>query len=290
MNYINKLASFAVLVTALSGCDFNEDFCIRNGELVAWCDFSGIKEPLPIPAQRHMIAFPLGHTDIPSGTETAFTQDTLRWSIPQGEYRFLFYTGNYKVSDIQNYHEACLTVQTDTVEGGAYIPGIQDFCSSAMFSEHLEYQNTKRVEVSPSAFVQRLNIQINVSGNTVPLSSLKGTLSGISTGRYLVSRERTGNASLTTIFARKQDFNRWRTSLYVFGFSPVAENILTVKVEMDEEDSAFNEEQTVDLTPYVRGFEGEELSLELNLHVGKELTIDQPVVIPDWEEIPETEL
>lgn len=58
MNYINKLASFAVLVTALSGCDFNEDFCIRNGELVAWCDFSGIKEPLPIPAQRHMIAFP----------------------------------------------------------------------------------------------------------------------------------------------------------------------------------------------------------------------------------------
>ena len=237
-----------------------------------------------------MIAFPLGHTDIPSGTETAFTQDTLRWSIPQGEYRFLFYTGNYKVSDIQNYHEACLTVQTDTVEGGAYIPGIQDFCSSAMFSEHLEYQNTKRVEVSPSAFVQRLNIQINVSGNTVPLSSLKGTLSGISTGRYLVSRERTGNASLTTIFARKQDFNRWRTSLYVFGFSPVAENILTVKVEMDEEDSAFNEEQTVDLTPYVRGFEGEELSLELNLHVGKELTIDQPVVIPDWEDIPETEL
>ena len=91
MNYINKLASFAVLVIALSGCDFNEDFCIRNGELVAWCDFSGIKEPLPIPAQRHMIAFPLGHTDIPSGTETAFTQDTLRWSIPQGEYRFLFY-------------------------------------------------------------------------------------------------------------------------------------------------------------------------------------------------------
>lgn len=100
MNYINKLASFAVLVTALSGCDFNEDFCIRNGELVAWCDFSGIKEPLPIPAQRHMIAFPLGHTDIPSGTETTFTQDTLRWSIPQGEYRFLFYTGNYKVSDM----------------------------------------------------------------------------------------------------------------------------------------------------------------------------------------------
>lgn len=73
-------------------------------------------------------------------------------------------------------------------------------------------------------------------------------------------------------------------------FQSRTENILTVKVEMDEEDSAFNEEQTVDLTPYVRGFEGDELSLELNLHVGKELTVDQPVVIPDWEDIPETEL
>ena len=87
----NRLISLALLAATMVGCDFNEDFCIRNGELVAWCDFSGIKEPLPIPAQRHMIAFPLGHTDIPSGTETAFTQDTLRWSIPQGEYRFLFY-------------------------------------------------------------------------------------------------------------------------------------------------------------------------------------------------------
>lgn len=24
----------------LGGCNFNEDFCIREGELVAWCDFS----------------------------------------------------------------------------------------------------------------------------------------------------------------------------------------------------------------------------------------------------------
>ena len=104
----------------------------------------------------------------------------------------------------------------------------------------------------------RLNGQSKESGNTVPLSSLKGTLSSISTGRYLVSRERTGSASLTTIFARKQDSDRWRTSLNVFGFSPVAENILTVKVEMDEEDSAINEEQTVDLPPNVLGFEGHE--------------------------------
>ena len=59
---------------------------------------------------------------------------------------------------------------------------------------------------------------------------------------------------------------------------------------MDGENSAFNEEQRVDLTPYIRGFDDDELSLELNLHIGKELTIGEPVVIPDWEDIPETEL
>ena len=68
------------------------------------------------------------------------------------------------------------------------------------------------------------------------------------------------------------------------------ENTLTVKVGMDGEDSVFDEQQSVDLTPYVRGFDGDELSLELNLHIGRELTIDDPVVIPEWEDIPETEL
>ncbi|EXY36502.1 hypothetical protein M145_1391 [Bacteroides fragilis str. 34-F-2  len=46
----------------------------------------------------------------------------------------------------------------------------------------------------------------------------------------------------------------------------------------------------MDLTPYLRGFDSDELSLELDLHIGKELTIGEPVVIPDWEDIPETEL
>ena len=146
------------------------------------------------------------------------------------------------------------------------------------------------INITPSAFVQRLNIQINVSGNITPLAGLQGTLTGISTGRYLVSRERTGNASVTSLFSRKPETDRWKTSLYAFGFNPAAENILSVKIEMDGKDSVFNEEQKVDLTPYLRGFDSDELSLELDLHIGKELTIGEPVVIPDWEDIPETEL
>lgn len=68
----------------------------------------------------------------------------------------------------------------------------------------------------------------------------------------------------------------------MFGFNPAEENVLVVETRMDEEDSAFNESQSVDLTPYLRGFDGDEISLELNLHIGKELEIGEPVVIPDW--------
>lgn len=35
MNYTNRFISFTVLAAVLSSCGFNEDFCIRNGELVA---------------------------------------------------------------------------------------------------------------------------------------------------------------------------------------------------------------------------------------------------------------
>lgn len=172
MNYTNRFISFTVLAAVLSGCEFNEDFCIRNGELVAWCDFSGIRETPPVPEERHIIAFPSG-MDIPSGEQMTFTQDTLCQSIPQGEYQFLFYTGNYEVSDIRDYHEARLMARTDTLEGEVYISGVQKFCCSAGFSQRLEYQRPKRVPITPSAFVQRLNIQINVSGNITPLAGCK---------------------------------------------------------------------------------------------------------------------
>ena len=171
MNYTNRVIYFTALTAVLASCEFNEDFCIRNGELVAWCDFSGIKEPPPVPEERHIIAFP-GGMDIPSGEQMTFTQDTLRWSIPQGEYQFLFYTGNYEVSDIRDYHEARLMARTDTLEGEVYISGVQKFCCSAGFGQRLEYQRPKRTPITPSAFVQRHKIQIYVSYNSAPLAGL----------------------------------------------------------------------------------------------------------------------
>lgn len=53
----NRLISLALLAATMVGCDFNEDFCVRNGGLVAWCDFSGITDIPPVPQDRHVIAF-----------------------------------------------------------------------------------------------------------------------------------------------------------------------------------------------------------------------------------------
>ena len=124
------LASFPAIM--LGGCNFNEDFCIREGELVAWCDFSGIKEKPPVPQERHVIPF---GTDVPYSEGTTFTQDTLRWSLPQGAYRFLFYTGNYELLDRNDYHETRLSVRTDTIDGEAHLSEVQKFCCSSAFSE-----------------------------------------------------------------------------------------------------------------------------------------------------------
>jgi hypothetical protein len=194
------------------------------------------------------------------------------------------------VSDIQDNHEAHLTARTDTLEGEVNISGRQNSCCSAAVDQRLEYQRPKSVPRTQSAVVQRLNIQINVSGYTAPMAGLEGTLTGIYTARYLVSRERTGYASLTSLFARKPETDRWKTSLYALGFNTAAENIHSVKTEMDGKDSVLNEEQKVDLTPYLRGFDSDELSMELDLHIGKVLTIGEPLVIPDWEDIPDTAL
>ena len=63
MNIDRKVLMLASLpAIMLCSCNFNEDFCIRNGELVAWCDFNGIKETPPVPQERHIIPF---GTDVP---------------------------------------------------------------------------------------------------------------------------------------------------------------------------------------------------------------------------------
>lgn len=289
MNFKKTIPIAAGIIATgfISSCNFNEDFCIRPGELIAYCDFSNIKEDPPLPYLRHVIPFQ-GNVSINEGT--TFTQDTLRWSIPQGDYQFFFYTGEYKIENLDNYHECMLSVSTDTIEGRAYITEKQKYCCSAIFNEKLEYQNPKVVKIIPWSFVQKLNIRLQVDGNIFPITNITGELSGISTSRYLYSRENSGSAIVNEPFTKSgTNWQNCYNSIYIFGVSPADVNILKVSVKMNEENQIYDEVQEIDLSGELKSFTSDEITLELKLHIGKELVLDK-VTITDWEEQPETEL
>lgn len=148
MNLNKKIPAAIALASCLllPSCDFDEDFCTRYGELIAYCDWENITEKAPLPPSRHVIPFQ-GNASTQEGK--TFTQDTLRWQLPRGEYRFLFYTGDYKVNRLDDYYECNLSVDTDTVKDKVYISAPQKYCCSSIFSEKLEYQESKTQ--SPSA-------------------------------------------------------------------------------------------------------------------------------------------
>lgn len=281
------IAAGIICSTFISSCNFNEDYCIRPGELVAFCNFSNIKEEPPLPYQRHVIPF---QGIVSTNEGTTFTQDTLRWSIPQGEYSFIFYTGEYTVENLDNYHECKLSVRTDTVDGRAYIAEKQKYCCSAIFDQKLEYQNPKIVEIIPWNFAKKINIHLNVEGNINNITEISGDLSGVCTSRYLYSRETSGSANVNEPFVKTgANWQNCENSIYVFGMSPADANILKINVKMDEENQAFNEVQEIDLSTVLQGFEADEITINLKLHVGKELTLDN-VTISEWEDHPETNL
>lgn len=287
---MNTKILIALFPIVLSGCNFNEDDCIRNGELVAWCDYSNIKEGTKIPEQRYLLPF---GSSVPPSAKNQFTSDTLHWELPQGNYDFIYanYADDiYHIVNPEQYQECRLQVRTDTIEEQCHINNTQGFCSTSIFNERLVYQQKNYVRITPSAFVQRLNVKINVTGNTAPIEALKGSLEGVCTEKYLQSRKRQGVATAHTAFIKKGNEDVWITSMYLFGANPLYENLFTIQTAMNEENTAYNETQSVDLTQYLRGFEGEEISLELNLTIGKELEISEPVIIPDWEDGDETEL
>ena len=171
MNLNKKIPAAIALASCLllPSCDFNEDFCTRYGELIAYCDWENITEKAPLPPLRHVIPFQ-GNASIQEAK--TFTQDTLRWQLPRGDYRFVFYTGDYQVNRLDDYYECNLSVPTDTVNGKAYITAVQKYCCSSAFNEKLEYQESKTHKITPWNFVSKVNLKLNVTGNVQPLSRI----------------------------------------------------------------------------------------------------------------------
>lgn len=58
---------------------------------------------------------------------------------------------------------------------------------------------------------------------------------------------------------------------------------------MDEDNKVFNEVQHIDLSSVLKSFDGDEITLELDLHIGKELIL-KGINIKEWEDYPVTEL
>lgn len=58
---------------------------------------------------------------------------------------------------------------------------------------------------------------------------------------------------------------------------------------MNEENQVFDEIQEIDLSGELKSFTSDEITLDLTLHVGKELVLNK-VTIDEWEDTPETEL
>lgn len=274
---------FFILPLLLSSCDFNEDFCIRDGELIAFPRFKEEHETPPPYERRFMSAY--GNTS--ETLQTAFTQDTLRWKIPQGKYKFIFHTGNYIVGNKDDYYESRLIAHTDTVDGIVKIAEPQIACYTSLFDSELKYQQPVTEIFTPQLFTQRLNIKLKLSGNIKPLAAISGEISGAATEKYLVSQNRSGCADIALQFKEINNSDSiWTASINTFGFNPAVPNIFKIKCEMVPEDTVFNETQKIDLTPYLKDFNEPELSLEMRIRIGKEIVISEPIPILNWEDYP----
>lgn len=59
---------------------------------------------------------------------------------------------------------------------------------------------------------------------------------------------------------------------------------------MDDEHAPLNEKRTVDLTSLLKGNDASEIPVEMDLVIGKELTIGSVITIPYWVDVPEEDL
>lgn len=287
---INKITTsiLAACTMTLTSCNFSEDDCPRHGVLRAWADFDKISQTeIPAPADCHLMAFGTRYDDIPSAT---FSTDTLFWSLPRDTYQFIYYTGNYKTEETCCPFKMKLAVPTTTVDGKECIAYKQPYCSTAMFEREIYYQQTTDAEIIPTQFVQRINLKVNVIGEDQIIEAIHSGLDGIFTSKCVSSRTATGNATLLDKLANIKGTKSWICSNWVFGFNPKEKNLLTLDVQMNEENAPLNEKQTVDLTPILMNNDSPEISVEMDLNIGKELSISNVTTIPDWVDVPEEDL
>lgn len=274
----------------LSSCNFNENYCTRYSELSMYCDLSDIEEP-PIPEFCHVISY--GNAEGVGIQRKIFTQDTLRWVLQTGSYDFIFFSGNYKIDNIDNYHEVKLVTPTiiDSISGNEYIIEPQMNCITSRFSEEIIYQQPKTTVIKPTPFLHRINIRLKLEGQSSIIKSIETRLSGVSTGKTIESRSLTGNA--TAVFECYPDEgpeNSWKNIFYAFGFNANMRNVYTINLVPYPGWEAYAQTCSVDLTPYLRNITQDVISLEMTVRVSDEIIVEEPIIIDKWEDYPDYEL
>lgn len=84
---------------------------------------------------------------------------------------------------------------------------------------------------------------------------------------------------MTSDYIKEQEENIWVSTNYVFGINQSTDNVLRVITHTTD---TSNDTYNIDLTPYLQGFDKYKMTIDLNLVIGKSLTIDSPVIIEDW--------
>lgn len=275
-----KIYPISVMAILLASCDFSED-CIRYGNLITYPSFTKIEEAVvPLAETRHLI--PYGKTvESPYPEILTFTQDTLRWSAPQGDYDFIFYNGKNPVLNIGNINEVSLFSETVRTDGRLYIKDKQEFVCFQQFSEKLVYQKDVYKEFEPEPFTQTIVLRIHLYGNTYPVIGLQSELDGISLGKYLQSGDlHSLCGTIKSEYVENTENNStWVSTNYVFGVNPQEKNNLRVTTITSDTSAATYE---LDLSQYLNNFKDYRITIDIDLTVGKGMEINTPVNIEGW--------
>ena len=208
MNIRNILLSVAAGALACS-CNFSEDDCIRLGHLRAYCNFAEIEaKDIPVPTSRHLIAYGISDKTLELPEKKTFTQDTLKWDLPRGDYDFIFLSGNNEIRNMQSYRDCQLYSATRESEGKIYLSEKQTFVCKQLFREHFDYQKETVKEIIALPFTQTIILRLHVSGNINPLTGITSELDGVAVGKFLASNELSSEyATMTSDYIKEQEEN-----------------------------------------------------------------------------------
>ncbi len=287
MNIKPILVAPAFLVAAfLSSCEFNEDFCVRDGILYATCDYSSISAGIYVePSTQHLIGYGRSVHTLSVSEPADFVTDTLEWKAPQGEYDFLLYAGK-EGFDILNEKElqSCQAVaQTKEVNDKVYYSCDLPLISYNIFSDKLVYQQPTYREVKMKPLTQEVVIRLHLKGNQLDvIDSISSELGGVSLGRIFTTLQPSaGSAYISTVYNKDVSSEKlWEGSSNVLGFSETEANILRLFTKTTNNSDDIYE---MDLTSYLRGIRDYKIIINLDLSVGHKLELNQPIIIERWE-------